>query len=108
MDDNSARAKAAATVAAATAAIEAVKRKQAAKAEKDKATAGKAKALQAAAEERAVKNFQANMKKAGRPIPKPTPIVIAVAPPVPATPVKPGAVPSTAASAKAPEVPAKK
>ena len=52
----------------------------AAKAEKDKATAEKAKAQQLAAEERTVKNFQANMKKTGKPIPKPTPIVVAVAP----------------------------
>ncbi len=43
-------------------------------AEKAKAGAEKDKALQTAAEERSVKNFQANMKKAGRPIPKPTPI----------------------------------
>ena len=62
----------------------------AAKAEKDKATAEKGKALQTAAEERAVKNFQANMKKAGKPIPKPT--VIAVAPPpAPAPAAKAGA-----------------
>lgn len=52
----------------------------AAKAEKDKATAEKNKALQAATEDKAVKNFQANMKKAGKPIPKPTPIVVAAAP----------------------------
>ena len=32
---------------------------------------------QAAAEDKAVKNFQANMKKAGKPIPKPTPIAAA-------------------------------
>ena len=61
----------------------------AAKAEKDKATAEKAKALQADAEDRAVKNFQANMKKAGKPIPKPTSIIVAAAPgsaPVPSLP----------------------
>ena len=52
----------------------------AAKAEKDKVTAEKGKMLQVAAEERAVKNYQANMKKMGKPIPKPTPIVVAVAP----------------------------
>ena len=40
----------------------------------------KAKADQAAAEDKAVKNFQANMKKAGKPIPKPTPVVAAAAP----------------------------
>ena len=47
---------------------------------KDAATAEAAKAEQVAAEERTVKNFQANMKKAGKPIPKPTPIVAAAAP----------------------------
>ena len=40
----------------------------------------KAKAEQVAAEEATVKNYQANMKKAGKPIPKPTPIVAAAAP----------------------------
>ena len=59
----------------------------AAKAEKDKAAAEKTKAQQAAAEDKAVKNFQGNMKKAGKPIPKPTPVVVAAAPP-PATPAK--------------------
>ena len=52
----------------------------AAKAEKDSAAAEKAKVLQAAAEERVVKNYQANMKKAGKPIPKATPIVVAAVP----------------------------
>ena len=81
----------------------------AAKAEKDKAVAEKAKAVQVAAEERTVKNFQANMKKAGKPIPKPTPIIVATAPPVPAALVKPGAVPVTATpAAKSPEAPTKK
>ena len=51
------------------------------KAEKAKVGAEKAKALQTAAEERSVKNFQANMKKAGRPVPKPTPIALAQTPP---------------------------
>jgi hypothetical protein len=65
----------------------------AAKAEKDKATAEKTKADQARYEDRAVANFQANMKTAGKPIPKPTPIVVAVAPvaatvPAAAVPVK--------------------
>ncbi len=41
---------------------------------KDAAAAEKAKADQAAAEEATVKNFQSNMKKKGKPIPKPTPI----------------------------------
>ncbi len=64
----------------------------AAKAEKDKAAADKVKALQAVAEDRAVGNFQANMKKAGKPVPKPTPIVVAAAPATVTTalPAKPG------------------
>ena len=66
----------------------------AAKAEKDKAAAEKGKVLQAASEDKAVKNFQANMKKAGKPIPKPTPIIVAAAPAAPAaTPAK-GVVPA--------------
>ena len=48
---------------------------------KDAVTAEKAKADQLAAEEKAVKNYQANMKKAGKPIPKPTPIIAAATPP---------------------------
>jgi hypothetical protein len=44
---------------------------------KDAATAEKAKADQTAAEDKAVKNFQGNMKKMGKPIPKPTPVVAA-------------------------------
>ena len=48
---------------------------------KDAAAAAKAKEDQVAAEERTVKNYQANMKAAGKPIPKPTPIVAASAPP---------------------------
>ena len=55
----------------------------AAKAEKDKAVAEKGKVLQSAAEDRSVKNYQANMKKAGKPIPKPTPIIVAAAPATP-------------------------
>lgn len=69
----------------------------AAKAEKDKATAEKTKADQARYEDAAVANFQANMKKAGKTIPKPTPIVVAAVPPVPAAvPVagKPAVVPA--------------
>jgi hypothetical protein len=58
---------------------------------KDAVAAEKAKADQVAAEERAVKNYQGNMKKAGKPIPKPTPIVAAAAPAAaPAAPAKPG------------------
>jgi hypothetical protein len=48
---------------------------------KDDAAAEKAKSDQTAAEDKAVKNFQANMKKMGKPIPKPTPIVAAATPP---------------------------
>ena len=47
---------------------------------KDGVAAEKAKADQVAAEEKAVKNFQGNMKKAGKPIPKPTPVVAATPP----------------------------
>ena len=48
---------------------------------KDDAAAAQAKLDQAAAEDKAVKNFQANMKKMGKPIPKPTPVVAAATPP---------------------------
>jgi hypothetical protein len=68
----------------------------AAKAEKDKAAAEKTKALQAASEDKAVKSFQANMKKAGKPIPKPTAIVVAAAPaPAAVAPAAKGAAPAT-------------
>jgi hypothetical protein len=78
------------------------------KAEKAKTAAEQAKALQVAAEERAVKNFQLNMKKAGKPIPKPTLIAAATPPqlmPGPAggkaTPTPGGSkAPTAAASAK--------
>ena len=81
----------------------------AAKAEKDKAAAEKAKALQAAAEDRAVKSFQANMKKAGKPVPKPTPIIVAAAPGMPPVPSLPGAkVVAPAKDGKAPASPPKK
>ncbi len=52
----------------------------AAKAEKDKATAEKGKADLARYEDKAVASFQSHMKKAGKPVPKPTPIVVAAAP----------------------------
>jgi hypothetical protein len=48
--------------------------------EKKKAADEKAKAEQTAAEDATVKNFQANMKKMGKPIPKPTPVAAASAP----------------------------
>ncbi len=44
---------------------------------KDAVAAEKAKVDQAAAEDKAVKNFQGNMKKQGKAIPKPTPIAVA-------------------------------
>ena len=47
---------------------------------KDAVAAEKAKADQAGAEDKAVKNYQANMKKAGKPIPTPTPVVAATPP----------------------------
>ena len=75
----------------------------AAKAEKDKAVAEKGKTLQTEAEDRTVKNFQANMKKAGKPVPKPTPIIVAVA----VAPAKAGASPIKPA-VKAPELATKK
>ncbi len=54
---------------------------KAAAAEKKAEAAAKAKAEVAAAEDKAVKNYQANMKKQGRPIPKP--VAIAAAPAMP-------------------------
>jgi len=69
---------------------------------KDAATAEKAKADQAAAEELTVKNFQANMKKKGKPIPKPTPIVAAAAPAKPGEAAKPAAAPAKAGEAAKP------
>ena len=48
---------------------------------KDAAAAEAAKAEQTAAEDKAVKSFQAKMKKQGKPIPKPTPVVAAATPP---------------------------
>ena len=47
---------------------------------KDATAAAAAKDAQTAAEDRAVKNFQGNRKKAGKPIPKPVPVA-AVTPP---------------------------
>ncbi len=69
---------------------------------KDAAAADKAKADQTAAEERAVKSFQANMKKKGKPIPKPTPIVAAAAPAKPGEAAKPAAAPAKAGEAAKP------
>lgn len=50
-------------------------------AEKAKASAEKEKADLTAAEDRAVKNYQENMRKAGKPVPKPIPVAAASAPP---------------------------
>ena len=47
---------------------------------KDAVAAEKAKAAQTGAEDKAVKNYQGNMKKAGKPIPKPTPVAAAATP----------------------------
>jgi hypothetical protein len=63
--------------------------------EKKAAEAAKTKAELLAAEERAVKNYQDNMRKAGKPLPKPTPIAAAQAP------TKPGD--AKGAPTKAPE-----
>lgn len=59
------------------------------KAAKDKAAAEKTKAQLSAAEDRSVKNFQANMRKAGKPVPRPTPVVAAAAPAAPAKAAEP-------------------
>lgn len=48
---------------------------------KKKAAAEKAKEELTAAEERAIKNYQANMRKEGKPIPKPQPVNATSAPP---------------------------
>ena len=70
---------------------------------KDAGAARKTMADQMAAEDTAVKNYQANMKKAGKPIPKPTPVVAMTPPqlmpgpgaakgaPTPGAPSAPGA-----------------
>ena len=58
---------------------------------KDDAAAAQAKLDQAAAEDKAVKNFQGNMKKMGKPIPKPTPVVAAAAATPPQVMPGPGA-----------------
>jgi hypothetical protein len=77
---------------------------------KDAAAAEKAKADQAAAEDYAVKNYQGNMKKAGKPIPKPVAMAAKSEPPKGAD-AKPQA--NTAAEKKtkdgekAPQAPAK-
>jgi hypothetical protein len=74
---------------------------------KDAVAAEKAKADQVAAEDRAVKNFQANMKKAGKPIPKPTPVAAATPPQLMPGPAGGKATPTPGASAKTGAVSAK-
>ena len=66
--------------------------------EKGKAAAEEKKAKDAAAEDKMIKNYQSNMKKAGKPIPKPTPIVAAAKP----GDAKAAAAPAKPADAKAP------
>lgn len=68
-----------------------------AKKEKDKADAEKAKLDQAAAEDRAVRNYQMNMKQQGKPVPRPVPVAAMSTPP---TGGKPGPENNTAKSAK--------
>jgi hypothetical protein len=63
---------------------------------KDDAAAAQAKLDQAAAEEKAVKNYQSNMKSQGKPIPKPVPVAAASTPP---TGGKPGPENNTAKAA---------
>ena len=61
-----------------------------AKKKADAEAAEKTKAAMGAATDKAVKNFQGNMKKAGKPVPKPTPIAAAPAAPAKAAaPAKP-------------------
>ena len=54
------------------------------KKKKDAEAADKAKADDAAAQDRAVKNYQDHMRKTGKPVPKPTPIAAAAPPKAPA------------------------
>ena len=54
---------------------------KAAAAEKKKAQDEKDKAEIAAAEDKAIKNYQDNQRKKGKPIPKPVPVAAASAPP---------------------------
>jgi hypothetical protein len=69
---------------------------------KDAEAAAKAKAALVEAEDKAVKNYHGNMRKAGKPIPKPTPVVAAAPPAAPGAPAaaKPGDKAAPAAPAK--------
>jgi hypothetical protein len=69
---------------------------------KDAAAAEKAKADLAAATDKMIKNRDANLKKAGKPIPKATPVVAAAPAPGAAVAAKPGDK-AGAPPAKAPE-----
>jgi len=57
---------------------------------KDAVAAEKAKADQTAAEDKAVKNFQTNMKQQGKPIPRPTPVAATTPPQLMPAPAKGG------------------
>jgi hypothetical protein len=59
---------------------------KAAAAEKKKAQDEKDKAALTAAEDKAIKNYQDNQRKKGKPIPKPIPVVAASTPPTGAKP----------------------
>jgi hypothetical protein len=74
---------------------------------KDAAAAKKAQEDLDAATERAVKNYQSNMKKAGKPIPKPTPIAAASPPQVMPPPAGGKATPTPGGAAAAPIASAK-
>jgi len=74
---------------------------------KDSAAAEKAKADLAAAEDRTVANRNANLKKAGKPIPKPTAVKVASAPPTGAAAKPEGNTKKAEEKAKS-EAPAKK
>jgi len=74
---------------------------------KDAAAAEKAKADQAAAEERTIKNYHANMKKAGKPILKPVPVAAAAPPQLMPAPAGGKAAPTPGGSAKGAAVDAK-
>ena len=71
------------------------------KKEKDKAAAEKAKADLQAAEDRAVANYQQNMKKMGKPIPKPVAVAAQSAPPKGGQPAPQGNTVQAAQKAKA-------
>ena len=61
---------------------------KAAAAEKKAAADKKAKEDLEASQEKAIKNYHANMKKAGKPVPKATPVVAAAAKPAEKAPAK--------------------